>query len=31
MTMHDEATEQEIWMGVAVVLSAILAFWFLIR
>jgi hypothetical protein len=28
--MHDEATEQEIWMGIAVVVLAVIAFWFLI-
>jgi hypothetical protein len=31
MTMHDEATEQEIWMGVAVVVLAVIVFWFLVR
>jgi hypothetical protein len=30
MTMHDEATEQEIWMGIAVAVLAVIAFWFLI-
>jgi hypothetical protein len=30
MTMHDEATQQEIWMGVAVVVLAVIAFLLLV-